>query len=156
MTPPARPPAVHFERVVETLPAGRRAVVMLDDGDRQVGRLEYQVCHLCRLGHIGTVAVAAHWQGQGLARHAVHTALAPCLGYAWATSRQSADGRRFFAAMTDETGIAFRPDGPRCPHMELCPDGARDRRRIRWHPALLRRKVIGAATPHAPGTRPRP
>ncbi|MEU7576652.1 GNAT family N-acetyltransferase [Streptomyces sp. NPDC041068] len=117
MTPPARPPAVHFERAAETLPAGRQALTMLDPCDRPVGCLEYQVCHLCRRGYIGNIAVATHWQGQGLGRHAVHTVLAPCTGYTWSTSRQSSEGRLFFAAMVEETEIDFPPSGDRCPHM---------------------------------------
>ncbi|MEU8959911.1 GNAT family N-acetyltransferase [Streptomyces sp. NPDC048518] len=117
MSRPARPPAVHFERVIETPPAGRQALTMLDHGDRPVGCLEYQVCHPCRRGYIGNIAVAAHWQGLGLGRHALHTALAPCPGYTWSTSRQSAEGKRFFTAMADELEIAFPPDGVRCPHM---------------------------------------
>ncbi|MFC9496912.1 GNAT family N-acetyltransferase [Streptomyces sp. NPDC056982] len=117
MSRPARPPAVHFERVAEALPAGRQALTMLDLCDRPVGGLEFQVCHPCRRGYIVNIAVASHWQGQGLARHAVHTVLAPCPGYAWSTSRQSAEGRRFFAAMADETEVAFPSGGVRCPHM---------------------------------------
>lgn len=118
MSLPARPPAVHFERVVETLPAGRQAVTMLDPHDRQVGSLEFQVCHRCRIGYIGNIAVASHWQGQGLARHALHTAMVPCSGYTWSTSRQSSEGRRFFATMADELEVAFPPSGLRCAHIE--------------------------------------
>lgn len=117
MSLPARPPAVHYEHVSETLPAGRQAVTIWDPGHRQVGCLDYQVCHTCRIGHIGNIAVAGHWQGQGLGRHALHTALATCTGYTWSTSRQSSEGRRFFAAIEDETEIAFPPTGMRCPHM---------------------------------------
>lgn len=117
MSLPARMPAVHYERVSETLPAGRQAVTILDHGHRPVGCVEYQVCHLCRLGYISNIAVVGHWQGQGLGRHALHTALAPCTGYTWSTSRQSAEGRRFFAAIEDETEIEFPPSGVRCPHM---------------------------------------
>jgi hypothetical protein len=115
---PAQPPAIHFEHVVETLPAGGHAITMLDPCHRLVGSLKYQVCRLCRMGYIDNIAVAIHWQGQGLARHAVHTALATCAGYTWSTSRQSSEGRRFFLAMADETEVAFPPAGVRCPHIE--------------------------------------
>ncbi|MFF1379380.1 GNAT family N-acetyltransferase [Streptomyces sp. NPDC058308] len=117
MSSPARPPAVHFEHAVETAPAGRRALTMLDRSDRPVGCLEYQVCHPCRRGYIGNIAVATHWQGQGLGRHALHTAMAAGVGYTWSTSRQTAEGKRFFAAMEDELEIAFPACGVRCPHM---------------------------------------
>ncbi|MGB8939235.1 MAG: GNAT family N-acetyltransferase [Streptomyces sp.] len=117
MSRPARPPGIRFEFIAETVPAGDRAIVMLDPAHREVGRLDYRVCHPCRLGYIGNICVATQWQGQGLARHAVHTALEACTGYAWATSRQSAEGRRFFSAMAEETEVTFPPTGVRCPHM---------------------------------------
>ncbi|WP_425584745.1 hypothetical protein [Streptomyces vastus] len=66
-----------------------------------------------------SIAVAAHWQGRGLGREAVHTALAPCRDYEWSTSRQSSQGRMFFSAMEEETDVAFPPRGVRCPHMLL-------------------------------------
>ncbi|MEV0320255.1 N-acetyltransferase [Streptomyces sp. NPDC050658] len=117
MSRPAREAAVRVEDAFAALPAGPRTVTMLDGCLRSVGRLDYQVCHPCRLGYIGNIAVAAHWQGQGLARRALHIALTGRTGYSWSTSRQSSDGRRFFAAMTDETELAFPPTGVRCPHM---------------------------------------
>ncbi|POX35892.1 N-acetyltransferase, partial [Streptomyces sp. Ru73] len=72
---------------------------MRDAAGRSVGRLEYQLCHECRRGWIANIAVAEHWRGSGLAREALHRALAPAAAYRWYTSRQTADGRRFFAAM---------------------------------------------------------
>ncbi|MFK4066789.1 GNAT family N-acetyltransferase [Streptomyces sp. NPDC029674] len=142
MSRPARPPAIHFEHVVETVPAGRRAVTMLDLDHRQVGILEYQLCHPCRLGHIANIAVAAHWQGQGLGRHAVHTALAAGADYTWSTSRQSSEGRRFFAVIEDETGVDFPSSGDRCAHMDPCvlPLAAEAGHGIGRHAALWWRK----------------
>ncbi|MFJ2769226.1 GNAT family N-acetyltransferase [Streptomyces sp. NPDC087300] len=117
MSRPARPPAAHFEHVPGTLPASCRALMMLDPEERPIGCLQYRLCHPCGRGHIVSIAVAAHWQGQGLARHALHTVLAAGEGYAWSTSRQSPEGRRFFAAMEEETEIAFPAGGARCPHL---------------------------------------
>ncbi|MFI2620173.1 GNAT family N-acetyltransferase [Streptomyces sp. NPDC018584] len=108
---------VSFEYVSAVLPAGRQAVSVLDAGRRLVGCLEYQVCHVCRVGYVVNIAVASHWQGQGVGRHALHTAMEPCGGYTWSTSRQSLDGRRFFGAMEEEMDIAFPAGGVRCPHM---------------------------------------
>ncbi|MGA4847205.1 GNAT family N-acetyltransferase [Streptomyces sp. G5(2025)] len=108
---------VSFERVFPALPAGRQAVSVLDAGHRLVGCLEYQVCHVCRIGYVANIAVASHWQGQGLGRDVLHTALAPCGGYTWSTSRQSSEGRRFFAAMEEETDVAFPAGGVQCSHM---------------------------------------
>ncbi|MEW2166448.1 GNAT family N-acetyltransferase [Streptomyces sp. NPDC007084] len=108
---------MRFERIAAPLPAGLESVVVRDDEGRAVGQLDYQVCHPCRRGHVAGIAVAAPWQGQGVGRRAVHTALAPCTGYTWSTSRQSADGRRFFAAMAEETDQNFQACAARCPHM---------------------------------------
>ncbi|AZM57073.1 N-acetyltransferase [Streptomyces sp. WAC 01529] len=106
-----------FEYVCPALPAQPQAVSILDAAHHPVGCLEYQVCHVCRIGYVANIAVATHWQGQGLGRQALHTAMAPCRGYAWSTSRQSSEGRRFFAAMEEETEVAFPPAGMRCSHM---------------------------------------
>lgn len=108
---------MYFERVFPGLPAGRQAVSVRDSGHRLVGCLEYQVCPVCRIGYVANIAVTSHWQGQGLGRHALHTAMAPCRGYAWSTSRQSSDGRRFFAVMEEEMEVAFPAAGVRCSHM---------------------------------------
>ncbi|MEV0600461.1 GNAT family N-acetyltransferase [Streptomyces sp. NPDC050315] len=94
---------------------------MCEGAGRVVGRLDYQVCHACRRGYVRNIAVAERWRGRGLAREALHRALAPALDYRWYTSRQTADGRRFFAAMAEETALAFPAPflrrGARCPHM---------------------------------------
>ncbi|WP_405956549.1 GNAT family N-acetyltransferase [Streptomyces phaeochromogenes] len=108
-----------MERTAATVPAGGQAVRVLERAGGQVGRLDYQVCHPCQLGYIDSIAVAARWQGRGLGREAVHTALAPCPDYKWSTSRQSSQGRRFFSAMEEETDVAFPPSSVRCPHMLL-------------------------------------
>ncbi|MGW1705228.1 GNAT family N-acetyltransferase [Streptomyces sp. NPDC002206] len=117
MSGPARLPVVHFERVTADTPAGRQAVLVREHRERVVGQLEYQVCHPCRLGYIDRISVVGCRQGHGLGREALHTALAPCPGYAWSTSRQSSVGRKFFLAMAEETDISFPPRGVRCPHM---------------------------------------
>ncbi|WP_309031995.1 GNAT family N-acetyltransferase [Streptomyces alfalfae] len=130
MSGPARAPDVRFAHDAEAQPAGRQTLTMLDACGRCVGSLVFRVCHPCGCGYIDSVAVATHWQGQGLGRHALHTALATAEGHTWSTSRQSAEGRRFFAAMADETETAFPPGGAPCPHMTgraeaLAPTSAR-------------------------------
>ncbi|MET7386090.1 hypothetical protein ACFYPT_14090 [Streptomyces sp. NPDC005529] len=57
------------------------------------------------------------------------------MGYAWTTSRQTSEGRRFFAAMREETGLAFATGTAGCTHM-LCAH----------RPGLLR----GLLTQHRP------
>ncbi|MFH8368320.1 GNAT family N-acetyltransferase [Streptomyces sp. NPDC018031] len=96
---------------------GRHAIVVIDHKDRVVGRLDYRICRECRIGYVEQIEVAPHCQRQGLGRGAVHEALAHGPEYHWTTSRQSADGRSFFAAMADETGLAFTGQGAVCPHL---------------------------------------
>ncbi|MFE9809270.1 GNAT family N-acetyltransferase [Streptomyces sp. NPDC005548] len=117
MTGPARPPAVHSERVAASTPAGLQAVLLRDVEGRAAGRVDFQVCHCCGLGYVESIVVAAHWQGQGVGRRAIQAALGPCMGYAWSTSRQTSEGRRFFAAMQEETGLAFPAGAAGCTHM---------------------------------------
>ncbi|WP_326841112.1 GNAT family N-acetyltransferase [Streptomyces sp. NBC_01558] len=117
MTGPARPPQVHFEHIAAPTPAGLGSIVVRDSEGRAVGQFDYQICHPCRQGHVEGIAVAAPWQGRGVARRTLHTALGPCAGYAWSTSRQSTDGRGFFTAMEEETGQIFPGCAPPCPHM---------------------------------------
>jgi hypothetical protein len=119
VTDPDRLHAVHFERLTAAMPAGHQTVVVRVGQAREIGRLDYRVCHPCQLGYIERIAVVGSWQRKGLGRDALHTALAPCPGYAWSTSRQSPEGRRFFAAMAEESDVAFPPRDARCSHM-LC------------------------------------
>lgn len=106
-----------FRAVAPAVPAGRREIGAWDTAGRPVGRLDYQLCHECRFGYIGNIAVADGWRGHGLAREMLHRALAHAPDHRWSTSRQTADGRRFFAAMTEETAVHFVQRGARCPHM---------------------------------------
>ncbi|WP_431046136.1 GNAT family N-acetyltransferase [Streptomyces sp. P1-3] len=113
----ARSPAVRIQHSRSHPSGGHHTVVMRDGRDRAVGRLDYQLCHACRTGRVEQISVALAWQRQGLAREAIHEALARGPGYHWVTSRQSREGRLFFAAMALETGAAFTRRGKRCPHM---------------------------------------
>ncbi|WP_189177660.1 GNAT family N-acetyltransferase [Streptomyces lasiicapitis] len=121
MSGPARLPAIHFARTAPDMEcgAGRQTLTALDPHDRPVGRLDFQICHTCRRGFIRNIAVAAHWQDQGVAREALHHALAQelCPHYAWTKTRQTADGRRFFTAMQEETDVAFPANATKCPHI---------------------------------------
>lgn len=113
---------VHF-RLDSTpdAPAGPRVLTFLDADDRTVGQLDHQVCAACSAVFISNIAVASHWQGRGVGREALTLLLDLAPDHAWSTSRQSAEGRGFFAALTEETGVTFTDRGRRCPHM-----GARD------------------------------
>ncbi|MFD3373744.1 MULTISPECIES: N-acetyltransferase [unclassified Streptomyces] len=132
-----------MEHTVATATGGSQALHILDGGRRQIGLLDYQVCHPCRLGYIDCITVAGGWQGQGLAREAVHTALASCPGYIWSTSRQSSQGRAFFSALREESDIAFPAIAERCPHMVLaCPLAGPVRGFFAWPGASVLKAVF--------------
>lgn len=98
--------------------ADRRLIQALDADGHSVGRLDFQVCRPCGRGHITNIAVER--QGEGIGREVVHLALASypdAYEYGWSTSRQSRQGRAFFLAMAEETGVAFLPRAGRCTHM---------------------------------------
>lgn len=105
--------------------AGDQAITLLDGDGREIGHLDYQVCHACRAAHVNAIAIAGPWQGMGLGREALHRATDPWSGYAWTTSRQSAEGRKFFAALAEETGMDFVPGAAGCPHISALSRGSR-------------------------------
>lgn len=128
--------------------ADRRLVQALDADGHSVGRLDFQVCRPCRRGYIASIAVER--QGEGIGREAVHLALASypdAYEYGWSTSRQSRQGRSFFLAMAEETGVAFLPRAGRCPHMGRTQPGAGLLRLVprgaEWRVVRQRRTVIG-------------
>ncbi|WP_436737535.1 GNAT family N-acetyltransferase [Streptomyces sp. BBFR102] len=98
-------------------PAGPRELVIRDGADREIGKIEFRLCRACGTGHVASVTVAPSWQGQGLAREALHRILPDDLALAWTTSRQTGQGRAFFAAATEETGIDFPAARPGCAHL---------------------------------------
>ncbi|MFM9370006.1 GNAT family N-acetyltransferase [Streptomyces sp. Da 82-17] len=109
---------VHFRLAVDPdVPAGPRFLTFFDAEERPVGQLDHQVCAECSAVYVASIAVATHWQGRGVGREALTLVADLAPGYSWATSRQSAQGRGFFAALAEETGIDFVERGKRCPHM---------------------------------------
>ncbi|MEU5951656.1 N-acetyltransferase [Streptomyces sp. NPDC047525] len=123
--PPPCPQAVTYRSAPAAVAAGRQVITLLDGRGRDIGHLDYQVCHPCGAAHVNTIAIAGPWQGVGLGREVLHRATYSWSAYAWTTSRQSADGRKFFAAMAEETGVDFVPGAGGCPHITAPPRGSR-------------------------------
>ncbi|MEI5097348.1 hypothetical protein RB200_00125 [Streptomyces sp. PmtG] len=127
----AEPPVVHFVRDAPAKDDGaaRQTLAALDPGGRTVGTLDFQICHACRRGLIHTIDVVVHWRDQGVARETLHVLLAQACGgdYSWSTTRQTRDGRGFFATMEEETEVAFPADATKCSHIRArrrrSPDG---------------------------------
>ncbi|MEU6004053.1 MULTISPECIES: hypothetical protein [unclassified Streptomyces] len=123
--PPPCPQAVVYRSAPATVPAGHQVITLLDGRGHDIGHVDYQVCHSCAAARINTIAIAGPWQGIGLGREALHRAADPWSTYAWTTSRQSTDGRKFFAVMAEECGMDFVPGAVGCPHITAPPSGAR-------------------------------
>ncbi|GGV67848.1 hypothetical protein GCM10010277_76810 [Streptomyces longisporoflavus] len=121
--PPPCPRAVTYRWAPAATAAGCQVITLLDGRGRDIGHVDYQVCHPCGAAHVNTIAIAGPWQGMGLGREALHRAADPWPTYAWSTSRQSSEGRKFFAAMAEETGMDFVPGAEGCPHITAQPPG---------------------------------
>ncbi|RFU88232.1 N-acetyltransferase [Streptomyces triticagri] len=109
--------AVRFLRAASPGTADRFLITALDLDGRVVGRLDYRLCHGCRAGYVDAIAITGPWQGYGLGREAVTLMLGHAVAYRWSTSRRSLPGRRFFAAMAEETGVVFEGRAVRCTHL---------------------------------------
>ncbi|WP_067284329.1 hypothetical protein [Streptomyces jeddahensis] len=90
--------------------------MLTDDRDRIVGGLKYRTCGLCRTGRVEHIWITGPLQGRGMGREALQAAVASAPGYTWATSRQSTQGRAFFAAMSEELEMPFARNTARCGH----------------------------------------
>lgn len=82
-----------------------------------IGQVDFRLCHACRTGRIQQIWITETWQRQGLGRQALHTALAQAPGYRWNTTTQSRQGRAFFRAMSEETGVELCSRTPPCAHL---------------------------------------
>ncbi|RII15660.1 hypothetical protein DSC45_17665 [Streptomyces sp. YIM 130001] len=109
--------AVRFLRAASPGTADRFLITALDLDGRVVGRLDYRLCHVCRTGYVDAITITGPWQGYGLGREALTLMLGHAVAYRWFTSRRSLPGRRFFATMSEETGVTFERRGLRCAHL---------------------------------------
>ena len=99
-------------------PAGFRRLRIYERSGLHVGTLGWQVCDLHERGFIAKISLSPEWQRQGLGRQMVTRALEDGPGYAWTTSAQSEVARKFFPAISAETGVDLSPGFYRCAHME--------------------------------------
>ncbi|MEO3860996.1 GNAT family N-acetyltransferase [Acrocarpospora sp. B8E8] len=97
-------------------PAGLREIYVYDSRDYDIARVVWQVCDQCRYGSINKISIDEGWQRQGLGRRLIHRVLRDGPDYRWVTSSQSPEAKKFFPAMSIETGAAFTERGPSCSH----------------------------------------
>lgn len=105
-------------RVGGAAPAGTVGELRLFDArGGVVGLLRYRACADCRTGRILDVWIRDGWQGEGRGRELLQSVLGRHPGLRWSTTRQSAAGQGFFAAMAEESSLDFPSYGPLCPHL---------------------------------------
>ncbi|MFZ3573904.1 hypothetical protein ACOKM5_43040 [Streptomyces sp. BH097] len=100
-------------------PAGQQEIQVCAPDGYDFARLVWQACEQCRLGLILKIRVTGPWQRHGYGSRMVCLALLGCDGYRWTTTPQFEDGRSFFPALTETTGVAFSPHSELCEHMKL-------------------------------------
>ncbi|MER6629704.1 N-acetyltransferase [Streptomyces sp. NPDC000987] len=83
----------------------------------ELGRLRFRACGACRAGRILDVRVVDDRRREGLGRELLLALLERCPDHRWTTTLQTEAGRRFFAAMTEETSVPFPRGGPLCAHL---------------------------------------
>lgn len=82
-------------------------IQMYDQEGYDVGYFAWRTCDECRRGYIVKISISPEFQRSGYGRRLVQRALRDGSDYAWSTSGQSPDARRFFPVMSAETGAAF-------------------------------------------------
>lgn len=97
-------------------PVGLRVIYMYDRQGYDIGTLVWRVCSSCRWGVIAKISISPEYQRQGLGRRLINRALRDGPGYGWVTSGQSPDAKKFFPALTGETGVTFTERGSVCQH----------------------------------------
>jgi GNAT superfamily N-acetyltransferase len=116
MMSPGQP--VRFIYQPPNKPAGLRVIHLYDRDGYDIGQFVWQVCRACQRASINKISITNDWQRRGLGRRLIARALGDGPGYAWVTSGQSPDAKKFFARISAETGIAFAERGSGCTHMK--------------------------------------
>ena len=99
-------------------PMGLRVIYMHDERGYDIGTLVWRICPTCRWGSINKISIDLEWHRQGLGRRLIHRALRDGPGYTWVTTSQSPDAKKFFPALTAETGVTFTERGTACQHVK--------------------------------------
>lgn len=108
---------MRFIHYPEAWLAGFRNLYTYDQIGLGCGRLVLRVYDACQRAAICKISLNPDDQRQGYGRRLVLRALCDGLSYLWTTSGQSADGARFFAAMSGEIGAASTSGARTCGHI---------------------------------------
>jgi hypothetical protein len=90
-------------------------ITFVMDG-HDVGRLVYQVCHVCRTGHVANISVDEPYQDRGSASRGLAALRAATPDYRWTTSSQRRDARTFWQLTGRRSRAGYRAAGV-CKHI---------------------------------------
>ncbi|WP_195103422.1 hypothetical protein [Nocardia blacklockiae] len=90
-----------------------------DQHSGPVGKLNYLICHQCRIGFIGDIHVQKNLWGHGIATRALAYLRDQLPGYAWQTSRHKPTAKSFWLLTAERTGAAYADTTPdrTCEHL---------------------------------------
>jgi len=93
-------------------------IQMYDHEGYDVGYFAWRTCDECRRGYIVKISITPEFQRKGYGRRLIQRALRDGPDYAWSTTGQSPDARRFFPVMSAETGAVFNVETRSCTHVK--------------------------------------
>lgn len=84
-----------------------------------VGKLNYLICHQCRIGFIGDIHEQKNLWGQGIATRALAHLRDQLPGYTWQTSRHKPTAKSFWLLVAERTGKDYADTTPdrTCEHL---------------------------------------
>lgn len=117
--------AVRYEpygpAVTEGAAADRRSITLWyrDQQGWPVGKVNYLVCHECRIGYIGNIDVQKYLWGNGIATKVLTDLRRQLPGYTWQTSRHYPSAKSFWLLIAERTGEGYTDTaaGYGCRHM---------------------------------------
>ncbi|WP_069162846.1 hypothetical protein [Nocardia altamirensis] len=84
-----------------------------------IGKLNYLVCHQCRICYVGDLDVQKNLWGNGIATAALAHLRRQLPGYTWQTSRHYPTAKSFWLLIAERTGAGYTDEnaGYVCDHM---------------------------------------
>ncbi|MEU1986137.1 hypothetical protein [Nocardia sp. NPDC019395] len=90
-----------------------------DQQEWPVGKVNYLVCHECRIGYIANIDVQKNLWGNGIATDILSRLRRQLPGYTWQTSRHFPSAKSFWLLIADRAGQGYTDSaaGYGCSHM---------------------------------------
>ncbi|GIJ51655.1 hypothetical protein Val02_85410 [Virgisporangium aliadipatigenens] len=124
---------VFARHTIPRSPLGRRDITLLtympasawDPRPEHVGRLNYRICDLCRLGTIFKIHTSEVWKRRGYASWMLDRSRHFAPDFTWITSRQLHDARAFWQHVRTRVSLQYTPRRP-CEHIEAALRATKD------------------------------